>query len=282
MESAPPPLAGALAVALLAVVGAADVATGAEISSSVFYTLPVGVAAWYSGRWWGLGLCFLAAFTWYGADLLAGATYSATWIPVWNAGVRLLFFVIISSLLVRLRAALEAQRRLAEVDALTGLANTRRFLAAVAGEMIRSARYSRPVSLAYCDLDGFKAVNDRWGHEAGDAVLAEVGRVLRSRLRKTDLPARLGGDEFAVLLPETGAAAAHEAVEKLYADLRGAMASRGWPVGFSIGVVTAEGHVTGAEDLVREADALMYEVKRAGKGAVLYLSLAGGVVEAGG
>jgi diguanylate cyclase (GGDEF)-like protein len=264
---------GALAVVLVALLGLADVATGAELSSSVFYALPVGLVAWYAGRGWGLGICVLAAATWYEADALAGATYSARWIPVWNAGVRFLFFVIIASLLVRLRAALEAQRSLAEVDALTGLANTRRFLAAVDAEAGRATRYRHPTSLAYLDLDDFKGVNDRWGHEAGDAVLAEVARVLRGRLRRTDLPARLGGDEFAVLLPETGADAAREAMEKLRADLGAAMSAHEWPVGFSIGVVTAEGGLTGAGDLIREADALMYEVKRGGKGEIAFRSL---------
>ncbi len=273
LERTPAPLVTALGVAMVALLGVADVLTGAELSSSVFYSLPVGLVAWYAGRWWGLGLCLLAAFTWYEADLMAGSTYAAAWIPVWNAGVRLLFFVIIASLLVRLRAALEAQRHLAEMDALTGLANSRRFLAAVDAETARSARYHHPVSLAYFDLDGFKSVNDRWGHDAGDAVLEEVGRVLRQRLRRTDLPARLGGDEFAVLLPETDGPSAREALEKLRADLLGAMDRHGWPVGFSIGVVTAGGRLTGAEDLVREADALMYEVKRSGKGRIAFRSL---------
>lgn len=273
LERAPAPLVAALGVAMVAALGMADVATGAELSSSVFYTLPVALVAWYAGRSWGLALCALAAATWFGADLLAGATYSARWIPVWNAGVRLLFFVIIAWLLVRLRAALEIQRHLAEVDALTGLANSRRFLAAVDAEVARAARYRHPVSLAYLDLDGFKGVNDRWGHETGDQVLAEVGKALRSRLRRTDLPARLGGDEFAVLLPETGGTAAREAMEKLKEDLVEGMAARGWPVGFSIGVVTADGPVGTADDLVRSADALMYEVKRAGKGRVAFRSL---------
>ena len=262
-----------MAMVLVALIGLADVATGAELSSSVFYALPVGLAAWYSGRAWGLGLCVLGAATWYEADVLAGSTYSAHWIPVWNAGVRFLFFFIIASLLVRLRAALELQRKLAEADALTGLANTRRFLAAVDAEVVRAARYRHPTSLAYLDIDGFKGVNDRWGHEAGDAVLAEVARVLRGRLRRTDLPARVGGDEFAVLLPETGADAAREALEKLRADLGAAMSAHRWPVGFSIGVVTAEEGVTGGEDLIREADALMYGVKRGGKGEIAFRSL---------
>lgn len=273
LETWPPSAIVALAAVLVGVIGLADVATGEEISSSVFYALPVAVAAWYSGGTWGYAFCLFAAATWYEADLVAGATYAAAWIPIWNAGVRLVFFVIIAGLLGRLRDALETQRNLAEVDPLTGLPNTRRFLAAVESEIPRTARYRRALSLAYIDLDGFKGVNDRWGHEAGDAVLREVGRVLRATLRRTDVPSRLGGDEFAVLFPETPADAAHEATEKLRSALEASMRERGWPVGFSVGVITSDANPASAEDVIREADALMYQVKQSGKGRAAYRTL---------
>lgn len=269
---------GGLALVLVAAIGFLDWLTGTELSSSVFYALPVGAAAWYAGSRWGYALSYAAAVVWYGADLAAGATYSAAWIPVWNAGVRLAFFVIIADLAHRLHDALDAQRRLAEADTLTGLANSRRFLAAVDAEVARASRYARPVTLAYVDLDGFKAVNDRWGHVVGDQVLARVGELLRRHVRATDLPARLGGDEFAVLLPETDGAAAREAVEKLRAVLEAGVAEAGWPVGFSIGVFSAGGDVATGVELIRRADALMYEVKRAGKGRTAFAALDSGTV----
>lgn len=274
LDGASPWAVGAVALLTVAVIGGADVATGSELSSSVFYALPVGLAAWYAGTEWGFALSVLAAATWYVADLAAGATYSASWIPVWNGGVRLAFFVIIAQLLARLRTALAAQQALAERDALTGLANGRRFREVVEAEVGRSVRYLRPVSLAYFDLDGFKGVNDRLGHHTGDEVLATVGRTLAARVRRTDLPARLGGDEFAVLFPESDAHAVQEAVDKLLEALTQAMASEGWPVGFSVGVVTSLGHLATGEALVHQADELMYEVKRTGKGRATYLTLA--------
>lgn len=270
LQAAPHAAVGALGVLGVGLLGLADVATGAEVSWSVFYTLPVGVAAWYAGARWGLALCVLAAATWYQADILAGATYSAAWIPFWNAGVRLAFFVIIASLLARQRRILDAQRDLAEVDPLTGLANSRRFLAVLEAEVARSARYRRPVSLAYLDLDGFKGVNDRLGHLVGDDLLAIVGRALRHQVRKTDLPARLGGDEFAVLFPETDAVAVREAMDHLRSRLQAAVDERGWPVGFSAGVVTSTGAIATGEELIRRADEVMYEVKRSGKGRTTY------------
>ena len=266
LDGAPRALTGTAALALVAAIGALDWATGAELSSSVFYVIPVGGAAWYAGARWGWVACAAAAATWYVADLAAGATYSAAWIPVWNAAVRLAFFVIIADLVWRLRAALDVQRRLAEVDPLTGLGNARHFLAAVDAEVARSTRYRRPVSLAYVDLDGFKGVNDRWGHAVGDQVLARVGAVLQAQVRTTDLPARLGGDEFAVLLPETDGLQAREAMEKLRSALDASVRQGGWPVGFSIGVFSSSGEVASGTELVRLADGLMYDVKHSGRG----------------
>lgn len=270
LETAPRWAVTGTAGLLVLALGLVDLATGEEISFSVFYTLPVAVAAWTVGRNRAVLVSLLSAGTWLAADLLAGAVYSARWIPYWNAGVRLAFFLIIAALLIRLRRSLEIQRELAEVDGLTGLANSRRFLEALRGEVTRSARYRRPVSLAYVDLDGFKAVNDRWGHQVGDDVLAAVGRTLRQRVRGSDIPARLGGDEFAVLFPETDAAAVQEAVEHLRTHLQEAMSAGGWPVGFSMGVFSAAGEISDADELLRRADALMYQVKHSGKGRTLF------------
>ena len=270
LDGAAPAVIGALGLVLVAGIGAADLATGAELSSSVFYALPVVLATWYGSLRLGLLICLAASGTWYAADLAAGSTYSAGWIPVWNAGVRLTFFLIIAGLMARLRLALEAQRELAERDGLTGLANGRRFLSVVGAEVSRSHRYRRPLSLAYIDLDGFKAVNDGMGHATGDDVLETVGAIMSKSLRGTDLPARLGGDEFAVLLPEADAAQAREAAAKLRVVLETAMSDGGWPVGFSIGVYTSLGGEADAESLIRLADGLMYEVKRSGKGSTLF------------
>ena len=95
------------------------------------------------------------------------------------------------------------RRRLAELDSLTGLANQRVFHELLAREVARSRRYGRRLSLIVLDLDDFKRINDRIGHLAGDAVLAEVAARLRSVVRSTDIACRVGGDEFAVILPES-------------------------------------------------------------------------------
>lgn len=263
-------LIGAFALIAIIGIGALDLVTGNELSSAVFYTVPIGAAAWYAGRRWGWAACVLAAATWYVADTAAGASYSRDWIPLWNAGVRLGVFLLIAGLLARLREAIDALRCRAETDALTGLATAHHFAATVDAEIRRAQRYHHPVSLGFVDLDGFKAVNDRHGHAVGDAVLAIVGQLLGAQLRGVDLAGRLGGDEFAVLLPETDAAGAREVFDKLRAALEAAVALRAWPVGFSIGVVTSTGQVRSGAELIRLADELMYRVKHAGKGSTAY------------
>lgn len=263
-------LLGAVTLVAIIGIGALDLVTGNELSSAVFYTVPIGAAAWYAGRRWGWAACGLAAATWFLADTAAGASYSHDWIPFWNAGVRLGVFLLIAGLLARLREAIDALRCLAEVDALTGVATARHFAATVEAEVRRARRYRHPVSLGFVDLDGFKAINDGHGHAAGDAVLAAVGQVLEAHLRGVDLAGRLGGDEFAVLLPETDAAGAREVFDKLRAALETVVATRGWPVGFSIGVITSAGQVRCGTELIRLADELMYRVKHAGKGSTAY------------
>jgi len=270
LERASQEVIAVITLTLVAAVGVVDYLTGAELSSSVFYALPVAVAAWYGSPRLGGFLCMAAAATWYVADRANGNVYSAAWIPLWNTGVRLLFFALTTALVVRLRLALDSQRELAERDGLTGLANGRRFLAAVSAEVGRSHRYKRPLSLAYVDLDGFKSVNDTSGHAVGDDVLETVGKILAVSVRATDLPARLGGDEFAVLLPESNSEQAKEAAAKLRGFLEGAMSEAGWSVGFSMGVYTSQGGIQEADELVRLADDLMYEVKHSGKGRTLF------------
>ena len=113
----------------------------------------------------------------------------------------------------------EEVRFLAEHDTLTRLFNRHAFAARLEIEMTRSTRYGRPFTLVVLDVDGFKSVNDRHGHLAGDAALEQFGLVLRAGLRAADTAYRIGGDEFALLLPETSAAEARAVIERIAEDL---------------------------------------------------------------
>jgi diguanylate cyclase (GGDEF)-like protein len=159
-------------------------------------------------------------------------------------------------------------RQLADLDALTGLHNRRYFHETLARECARSHRYSRLLSLIVFDLDDFKDVNDRIGHLAGDAVLAEAAERVREVVRSADIPCRVGGDEFAVILPESG----REQAEQLFQRIQSAVSNRaiGQAGRLKLSAGVAE---LGAEDdsisFFERADDALYRAKEAGKGRAI-------------
>ncbi len=166
----------------------------------------------------------------------------------------------------------ERVRELTLVDEHTGLFNTRHLQRALEAEVARSARYHRPVSLIFLDLDLFKSVNDSHGHQAGSELLREVGEVIRSQLRSIDVPVRYGGDEFVVMLPESSREHATIVAERLRSAIRGRtfLAGRDRPVritaSFGIGTWPDDGETP--EDLLLAADGAMYRAKAAGRDAI--------------
>ncbi|MDQ3949053.1 MAG: sensor domain-containing diguanylate cyclase, partial [Gemmatimonadota bacterium] len=159
-------------------------------------------------------------------------------------------------------------RQLADLDALTGLHNRRYFHETLARECARAHRYERKLSLVVFDLDDFKDINDRIGHLAGDAVLAEAAERIRDVVRTADIACRVGGDEFAVILPESSI----DQADQLYRRIQNAVSSR--PLGqagkmfLSAGVAELR-----AEDdpvsFFQRADDALYRAKEAGKGRVV-------------
>jgi diguanylate cyclase (GGDEF)-like protein len=172
------------------------------------------------------------------------------------------------------KQAEERIRYLAMHDALTDLP-TRRLLSDRMRQALAAARRKKEmVAVLYVDLDGFKQINDRHGHQVGDAVLEEVARRLRSNLRATDTAARVGGDEFAVVLPEItdrgdAALVARKIIESFSRPI---VASGGeYAVGASVGVsfYPRDGETLGV--LLNEADRAMYKAKKKG-GNTIYLA----------
>jgi len=149
-------------------------------------------------------------------------------------------------------------------DELTGVANRRAFLDVAAREIERSRRYRHELSLAYLDIDAFKAANDRFGHAAGDRVLIALAGIARVTARSVDTVARIGGDEFVILMPETDALAALPLAERLRTACSRAAGLGAAPVTCSVGLVTFERAPGDIEELLTSADALMYEAKAAG------------------
>jgi diguanylate cyclase (GGDEF)-like protein len=162
-------------------------------------------------------------------------------------------------------------RRQAVTDPLTGLANRRRFMEQLGIEAKRRSRTDEPVALIVADLDDFKRVNDRHGHETGDAVLQAFAFVLKQTIRETDLAARLGGEEFAVLLSATDPAGAGVLADRLRARLAGL--ELGTPGGGRVTVTASFGlascpPIERVEDLPAAADSALYRAKHEGKNRV--------------
>jgi diguanylate cyclase (GGDEF)-like protein len=159
----------------------------------------------------------------------------------------------------------EAERHEASHDALTGLLNRRAFSELFSDALAESARTDQPLAVLMLDLDGFKEVNDNYGHHCGDELLTEVGRRLRAGVRDGDFIARMGGDEFAVVLTNDGEdAAAHAVAARLKATLERPvhLGTHTVSVEASMGVALTAEHGHDSDDLLQGADLAMYEAKR--------------------
>ena len=163
-------------------------------------------------------------------------------------------------------------KRQAITDELTQLANRRRFTETLAHEVRRAERFGDPLTLVLADLDDFKQINDRYGHQAGDEVLRRFADVLRENVRDFDLPVRFGGEEFAVLLPETGPDGGEQLARRLATALAGLrildIAADGPPVTASFGVASFP-EAQSAEEMLTAADRALYQAKADGKNRVV-------------
>jgi diguanylate cyclase (GGDEF)-like protein len=164
------------------------------------------------------------------------------------------------------RLASEAQRE-AAVDALTGLVTYKVLRDRLTNEVARTSRSGDPFAVLFLDLDGFKQVNDTFGHRAGSEVLAAVGQVLLKAVRSTDVAGRYGGDEFVVLLVRTDVAGALRVAEVIRDRIGAVGRALGYDAGFvtaSIGVAECDPrHATGG-DVLERADRALYRAKAAG------------------
>jgi diguanylate cyclase (GGDEF)-like protein len=192
------------------------------------------------------------------------------WFVAGSVAVLAVLFVAFRRAQGRERAALRRVEWLAHFDSVTGLPNRALLSDRLAQETARARRAASTFAVVLFDLDGFKEVNDTWGHAAGDRVLALVAERARKCMRASDTLGRQGGDEFMAVLPETGEEGALAVAEKLRAclsepyPLDGASAN----VGASLGVSLFPDHGDDADALLRTADAALYGAKREGKGRV--------------
>lgn len=187
-----------------------------------------------------------------------------------SGSLLLAFWPFLMALLVGQRL-LAQQRHLAMTDQLTGVLNRRGFEEAMEREFSRAARKNEIISLLLLDIDFFKRINDRYGHQIGDRVLARVAEKIAGTLRTEDVFGRLGGEEFAVILPSIDHGQALDVAERirsLVAVLPIDAAERQDHITVSIGVASTDADGNDWENLYRSADQRMYEVKSSGRDKV--------------
>lgn len=251
--------------------------TGKELSPFFFvYPLIVAGAALVVSPRVTLVLAALAAI-----DYVIAVTIDRTNVPLTPPGLALVAVNVVAMLLLTFvasyiareqRRSREAAIRLSTIDSLTGLFNRAFFFAAVDREIQRSTRSGRRFGLLMMDLDGLKAINDRFGHFHGDQVLKAVAHVIKNGVRRIDTAARYGGDEFVILLPETEPTGAYVLAEKVRQgvvelEIRGA--GDEIHTSLSIGAVAYPDDGLTADDLLISADRAMYVSKRQGKNRVV-------------
>jgi diguanylate cyclase (GGDEF)-like protein len=178
----------------------------------------------------------------------------------------------LKSLQDELRHANTMLQKLSITDSLTSVYNRRFLMEVLEKELLRSQRYNDPFSFIMLDLDGFKDVNDKYGHQMGDFVLRELAQIVFRQLRNTDILARYGGDEFAILLPGTDAAGATALAERIRTVVEEHVFRRADAFArltLSVGVLNyPEAKVKTVDDIVRMTDEALYEAKNKGRNLV--------------
>jgi diguanylate cyclase (GGDEF)-like protein len=257
-------------IAFILLIYAADVSFSNDIRLGMFYLVPVLIATWFEGVFWG-GVCVAATII-----LRMGLEVSQAGVTPALSALHQASFLIVAGIAMfgfrHMRRTQDELQRLATHDHLTSTLNAGTFTSRLSQELQRHRRYRGPGALIYLDLDNFKGLNDTHGHQTGDAVLRLVADAIRKAVREVDVVARVGGDEFAVLMPETDGTLAAAAARRVGDGLRGAF-NGAPPVTASVGVVSFTETSASAEELLRKADQAMYEAKRMGKDQVVHVSV---------
>jgi diguanylate cyclase (GGDEF)-like protein len=263
----PPEHAWIVVLLCLDLAALADLATGPALWFGPVYLLVICLAAWSlgwkAGQATGIG-CMALTFAVNGISLYPYGTAELGW----NLVAR---FVAISTVIVVIAGARRAYVRewwLARTDVLTGALNRQAFFEL--GAALSAGTCWRV--LLYADLDGLKALNDGSGHAAGDASLTAYALTVRRNVRRTDLFARVGGDEFLVFMAVKDQSSARAVAERLHREMNGAEMGTGGGLRCSVGGLLVPPGAFAIDDLVRQADDLMYEAKL--RGACLELAVA--------
>jgi len=250
-----------------------DYITGPLASFTLFYLLPIGLAAVYLRPYWAYLVSLIAS--------VQGIFIFLQLLPVVNLYLILLDFVskaaiffLITFLILQLRKLLDDFAEQASTDYLTGTNNRRYFYEICSTELARAWRYQQPLSLVFIDIDDFKYINDIHGHQMGDQVLVDTVATIRADLREGDLLGRIGGDEFAIMLHQADQEQAKLIIERIKEHLAALKTVGAQPITYSIGVATysAERQIS-FDALIATADQAMYTAKDSSKNTIEFVSV---------
>ncbi len=263
-----------LAYALFAAlgIGLADYAFGQGITFLPLYLLVVAPLGFFEGFLAAVAAGWLVSLISLGVDIISRGPLLRYVLYV-RTGLQLAMFIaaaVASSWISRIHTQL---RDLSIRDGLTGLYNHAYFKTHLGEELVRAARFDRPLSIILFDLDHFKSCNDTHGHAVGDRLLEELADLLRTNLRTVDVPARYGGEEFVILLPETGSRLAMEVAERLRRIVEGHRFLPDHPKGplaitLSGGVAFFDRARSTPDLLLDVADRALYKAKAEGRNRV--------------
>jgi len=257
--------------ALAAIIGIADYITSFDLTLSLFYLIPILLAAWYIDQAAGIVLSITSAIIWFTTGVITLPSRGIPmWILIWDAAVLLGFFLVSAILLANLHRSLNRERKLARTDYLTGILNSRAFHEQATIEIARAKRSQKPFTIAYFDLANFKEISNHFGQVEGEKVLRFIGKELSRFLRVTDVIGRMGGEEFIILFSETDQQNAYSVIARLYGLLTAEIHKRKWPILVSMGVLTCNDTAIELDKVLREIDKMMYGAKRSGKSQITY------------
>ena len=259
-----------LSFVLLLGIGYLDYLTETPMTFSLFYLVPVVLAAWHGGKRPGIIMGVMGSLVFLMAAHVLGTNFYHLIIAVWNSVMLLAFFLVIVMLLSFVKRLRHNEQNLVRNDTVTTAVNSRYFYEVLQNEIDRSKRYNRHFTLIYIDLDNFKKINEAFGRKEGDSALWHCVVTISGVLRKTDTIGRLGGDEFGCLLPETGFDAAGAVIGRLCAALEREMQLHKWATTFSMGTVTFETPPDTSDGAIKMVDSLMDAVKKAGKNGAMH------------
>lgn len=266
--SAPPAVARRVVAGAFLLLATADFNSPRYITFGTFYLVLIAYTSWVLGRragWAIAALAISASLTINGfGSFVALAHGSARYVAIgWNLAMRLLSSGAVVELVLSFRRSFEHEKAASETDSLTGIPNRRSFMSSLVSGLASVRANGKVGVVAYIDLDGFKPINDRYGHAAGDDVLNRFAKILTTNIRSTDAAGRMGGDEFALFLTVPTAAIAQRATLGLQRRLDEGLKEMPYDsLSCSIGAVIVSSEFEGSTDsLLKRADELMYEAK---------------------